>query len=144
MRLWDLRRGRAIAVLELSPDWGRSVAFSPDGHRLAASFDDGRIHLVDALTGEVLLTRDASPSWVGSVAFSPDGGRLASAGGDQVLRLWETDRLEPVAQVKLGGPISNVHWGPRGITVSIGRDVVHVDMVSASETSHSRVRAAGS
>ncbi|MCI0460436.1 MAG: protein kinase, partial [Gemmataceae bacterium] len=70
-----------------------SVAFSPDGQRLAAASNDGPIGMVkiwEASTGKELLTLKGHTEVVWSVAFSPDGQRLASASYDRTVKLWES------------------------------------------------------
>jgi WD40 repeat protein len=69
--------------------WVYSLAFSPDGRRLASAAGDpyashtpGELKLWDVATGRQLLTGRGPTRAVFSVAFSPDGRRLASAGGD--------------------------------------------------------------
>ena len=56
-----------------------SVAFSPDGKRLASAGHDGTVKVWDAATGQETLTLKGHTGRVTSVAFSPDGKRLASA-----------------------------------------------------------------
>ncbi|HEV3259802.1 MAG TPA: WD40 repeat domain-containing protein [Gemmataceae bacterium] len=66
-----------------------SVAFSPDGKRLAAASYDRKIHLWDPATGKEVLQLVGHQDRVYSVAFSPDGKRLASASMDRTVRLWD-------------------------------------------------------
>jgi WD40 repeat protein len=83
-----------------------TVAFSPDGHRLAVGYADNAIDLWD-------LNRPTDPphpldghsSSVLDLTFSPDGHRLASTGSDFTVRLWDvTDpaRTAPPAVVLRG------------------------------------------
>jgi WD40 repeat protein len=64
VRLWNVRTGATISVLEGHQHWVHSVAFSPDGHTLASGSDEkvGCIFLSDGQT----LT---SPSYDGSFLF---------------------------------------------------------------------------
>ncbi len=65
-----------------------SVAYSPDGRRVASASWDGTINLSDAATGQLIRTIRTSADIYG-VVFHPDGTRLASAGKNQVVTLWD-------------------------------------------------------
>src|SRR5208283_5393090 len=66
-----------------------TVAFSPDGRRLASGGRDRTIRVRSAPSGEELFTLSRHAAAVSQVVFSPDGGRLASASGDRTVRIWD-------------------------------------------------------
>ena len=67
-----------------------TVAYSPDGMRLATASQDGTAKVWDAVSGEELLTlRGHTQGGVNFIVFSPDGTRLATAGDDQTARVWD-------------------------------------------------------
>jgi WD40 repeat protein len=69
-----------------------SLAFSPDGSRLACGDLGNSVQVWDIASGELLrtLVRPGLPSeFIWSVAFSPDGKLLAAGSSDASVSLWE-------------------------------------------------------
>lgn len=103
-------RGHERAVL--------SVAFSPDGTRLASAAWDNTIRIWNAGTGTQLTVLRGHDARVLSVAFSPDGTRLGSASDDKTVRLWNAITGEELdTQVARSGasPVAAAGPLPSGI-----------------------------
>ncbi|MBL7782699.1 MAG: myosin kinase, partial [Saprospiraceae bacterium] len=66
-----------------------SVAFSPDGTRLATGSSDNTAKIWDLNTGKAALTLEGHTHYVRSVAFSPDGTRLATGSDDKTAKIWD-------------------------------------------------------
>jgi WD40 repeat protein/serine/threonine protein kinase len=102
VHVWDLDAGRDILVLagHESPVW--SVAYSPDGRRIAAGFSypDNPVQLWDATTGQRVALMTGHQNGVNQVTFSPDGTRLASCSMDQTVRLWDGTTGQAIATLR--------------------------------------------
>ena len=74
-------------------------AFSPDGRFVAIGIWDGRVEIVDAVSGQTLRTIDAHSEAIRKMAFSPDGTLLAFTGdrGERSVRVWRVADGKPVA-----------------------------------------------
>jgi uncharacterized protein with WD repeat len=67
----------------------RSVAWSPDGRRLASG--ENTVKIWDAESGALLRTLTGHSDDVRSVSYSSDGRRLASESADKTVKIWDVE-----------------------------------------------------
>jgi WD40 repeat protein/tRNA A-37 threonylcarbamoyl transferase component Bud32 len=98
-----------------------SMAFSPDGKRLATGSGDHTIKIWDTTTGREERTLEGHAGTVWGLAFSPDGKRLASSGEDKKIKLWDpgTGREERTLEGH-GQPVFRVAFSPDGRRLASG------------------------
>ena len=98
-----------------------SVAFSPDGQRIASGSEDKTVKVWDAVTGQELLTLTGHKTGVTSVTFSPDSGQIVSGSGDKTVKVW--DAVTGNESFTLKGHTSQVHcvaFSPDGKRIASG------------------------
>jgi WD40 repeat protein len=127
--LWDAKTGEQLKVLNSSGKFqlgsqtgpartASSLAFSPDGKRLATAYllwpggrggkSESELKVLDAQTGKELLTVKGPTGIEGEyrlplrVYFSPDGKHLAAASGREV-KVWDSQTGGEVLSLKVGG-----------------------------------------
>ena len=64
LKVWDAMSGQVTLTLKGHTDGVRSVAFSPDGERLASASHDGTVKVWDMMNGQETLTLKEEGSWV--------------------------------------------------------------------------------
>jgi len=102
------------------------IAFSPDGHVLAAGGDTLQLWNTD--TGALIRAVPATASPVTfpfAVAFSPDGHRVVTGRTDGAVQLWDPDTGAQVGQTMIGhtGPVDGVAFSPDGRQIAtVSRD----------------------
>jgi WD40 repeat protein/SpoVK/Ycf46/Vps4 family AAA+-type ATPase len=100
-----------------------SVAFSPDGQRLASGDFNGDICLWDASTHQLQSILKGHANWVQSVTYSPNSKILASGSFDCTVRLWDIDTgacLKTLTGHTLG--VYSVAFSPEGKVLASGSD----------------------
>jgi WD40 repeat protein len=104
-----------LYTLEGHTDAVVSVAFDPNGQRLASGSYDQTIRLWAVDGGKLLHVLHGHKYSVNSVAFDPEGKRLASGGGDRTVRLWDvaSGKILQVLQGH-GSFVNAVAFDPRG------------------------------
>jgi WD40 repeat protein len=93
VKIWQAATGQELHTLKGHTNVVQSVAFSPDGQRLASAGDQ-TLRIWDITGGQELCTLKGDTP-VHDVAFSPDGLLLASAGGDNTVKVWDARPLTP-------------------------------------------------
>ncbi|MFN8418025.1 MAG: WD40 repeat domain-containing protein [Anaerolineae bacterium] len=106
LRLWDVRTGKQIAVLE-GEDHLYSVAISPDGKLIATGSSNGIIQLWDAVAKVELGSLTASPEIILSLAFSSDGSLLFAGDSGDTIYIWDVKAKEEVR--KLTGHLGRIN-----------------------------------
>jgi WD40 repeat protein/tRNA A-37 threonylcarbamoyl transferase component Bud32 len=126
LMVWDATTGRELLTLGRLPDpvtgWALvhgpdiwSVAFSPDGTRLASAGSNGTVKVWNAATGQALQTLRGHAGEVWSVAYNPDGMQLASAGQDGTVKLWDAASGKEIRTLRgHSGGVTSVAFDPRG------------------------------
>jgi WD40 repeat protein len=102
----------------------RSVAWSPDGARLASGGNDTLVKVWTVTGGRPQLQQlnghTDSVTWV---AWRPDGKALASAGEDKTVRIWDLQGMkEPQVLTEHTGKVRCVAWSPDGQVLASASD----------------------
>jgi WD40 repeat protein len=90
LAVFDASSGKRTALCDSSFSDVWSVAFSPDGTRLASTYEDRMARLWNSTTGALTATCRGHTSKVLGSAFSPDGTRLVTTSSDGTVRQWDT------------------------------------------------------
>jgi WD40 repeat protein len=92
-----------------------SLAWSPDGSKIATASEDDTVKVWDVAGGRKPLTLRGHKKSVTSVAWSPDGSKLASASEDYTVKVWEAAsgrELQPLKGHQ--DAVTSVAWSPDG------------------------------
>jgi WD40 repeat protein len=112
-----VQRASTLKIIPADIGAVTSVAFSPNGQRLASAGAQNTVRLSNAETGQPIgspLTGHTGA--VTGVAFSPDGHRLASSSYDSTVRLWDADTGQPIGAPLTGraGAVLGIAFSPDG------------------------------
>ena len=115
IRFWDLANGRQTRSIYVGQAV-RTLAWSPDGSRLAAAVGK-EVHVYDPATGKEQFRFRGHSDLVSCLAFHPDGQSLASGSDDGTVRLsdWQgNERLLAPRPGQKQPPIVALAYTPTG------------------------------
>jgi WD40 repeat protein len=143
VRIWNWERAETVDTIET---WAVSMAFSPDGTRIATGHPRGFAEIWDIRSGERLMTLAGHTGLIADLAYSPDGSRIATASMDSTVRLWDAETgVEILALRGHESVVSDVAFSPDGSKLaSAGPGLVRVwaldlnDLIAIADTKVTR------
>jgi len=105
--------GTALYIFRGHTSWVWSVAWSPNGKRIASASGDGTAQVWDATSGDHLTTFYGHTDSVYAVSWSPNGQRIASGGNDKTVQVWDATYGDHFFSYQgHSGTVWSVAWSP--------------------------------
>jgi WD40 repeat protein len=114
VRLWHAAGRADVAVLQGHTGAVKALAFGPDGRSLTSLGEDGTVRTWDVGPAADLPVLRGHRLYVYPVAYSSDGRWIASGSWDGYVRLWDALTGESCAELRVGGHVRTLAFGPYG------------------------------
>ncbi|KAG0042636.1 Rab GDP dissociation inhibitor alpha, partial [Gryganskiella cystojenkinii] len=124
-RIWDVKSGKCLHVLDGHTEAYTGLIFSPSGHRIITGSRNQAIYLWDLETGDRIHSFEVpgNETMVDAIDCSPDWQVLASAYEDQSLRIWNVETSECLRVLTgLAGFNLGLAYSPNGERFSLTTD----------------------
>jgi WD40 repeat protein len=128
IRVWNVETRQQVLDLAQVGDISR-LAFNADGTLLASGSDEGTVNIW-TVNGDAVeqagdgLRVNGSPR---ALAFSSDSNWLAGGGSTSFAYLWDVERMQEMARIPHGSPVTGVSFSPDGRELlTVSRKVVRI------------------
>ena len=116
IRVWNPNTGKTQRTLE---DWSDSLAYSPDGKKIAIS-QGGHLLLLNANTGVLQQTLLGHTNGSRPLVFSSDSNTLVSSSWDGTIRFWNVGTGSNKLTIEGHFNFRGIALSPNGKTVATG------------------------
>ena len=113
IQIWDADTGNQLRALE--PADVRSIAWSPDGKRMASAHEDGTVIIWDVVNWKQLLTYRGHTAGVLEVEWNPDGKRMLSVDRESLVKIWDPNDGRELLTF---GRFDRATWSPDGLRLA--------------------------
>ena len=123
MQVWSMPSGKLLfATTPHTSFWtaqsdisANTLAWSPDGTRLAAGTGERKVEVWDTRSWKIIATYKGHTGPVLAVAWSPDGRQIASTSSDDAVHIWEAMSGKNInIFYKHASVVSSLAWSPNG------------------------------
>jgi eukaryotic-like serine/threonine-protein kinase len=121
--LWEVySREAPIWTRIVAPGGTEAIRFSPDGKRLYTAGQDGRVRMLDGLTGQVLRVFEGHAGPVTQLTLSATGDPITAAAGE--VRVWRRDG--GVLIIPIDSPVTSLATLGDSVAAASGDAVVRL------------------
>ncbi len=120
--VWDAATGEKCLALKGHTGLVTSVAFSPDGTRIATGSWDQTAKTWDAATGRELFSLKGHVHLVLSVAFSPDSQRIVTGSIDKDAKVWDASNGREIFTLRHTRCVRGAVFNSDGTRIVTGSD----------------------
>ena len=135
VHVWEARTGNLIHSYSGHSTVVRSVAWSPDGKRIASGSEDKTVQVWDATTGSNVRTYSGHHDWVYAVAWYLGDKFIASASKDSTVQVWDATTAGGIYSYTYTGhkgQVFTVAWSPDGKRIVSGGEDTTVQVWDAT------------
>jgi len=134
IRLWNVQEGTEIKCIDGGPADAWSIAFSPDGNKLATGANEGKVRIFDARDPECseLEVLNAQGKFALSLAFSSDNELLAVGGMDGHIKIFSNQNYQLLHTIEGHAmPIRSITFSPDSQFMMSASDDGHIKVYDA-------------